>query len=163
MEPDEWQEYSPARRVALKRTALGLSQAQLAEKINTSQPVISAIESGARALTPKMEQRLFAALQERPSQTLKRHHEKVLEILRQAKIENARVFGSVARGEDTVESDIDFLIGPEISIGLLGITSLILQLQDLLGVSVDIVMESSRNRGKLQDALRDAVELESFG
>ena len=46
-----------------------------------------------------------------PSELLHIHREKVLEILaRYPMISNVRLVGSVALGEDTEDSDIDFLV-----------------------------------------------------
>ncbi len=52
-----------------------------------------------------------------------------------------RVFGSVARGEDTDESDIDFLVCLEKGRSLLDQAGLLADLQDLLGRKVDVVTE----------------------
>ncbi|MHB1463175.1 MAG: nucleotidyltransferase family protein [Armatimonadota bacterium] len=54
---------------------------------------------------------------------------------------NMRVFGSVARGEDTDESDIDFLVCLEKGRSLLDQAGLLADLQDLLGRKVDVVTE----------------------
>ena len=52
-----------------------------------------------------------------------------------------RIFGSVARGESTPESDIDLLVKMEEGRSLLDLTALKLDLNDLLGVTVDVVSE----------------------
>jgi hypothetical protein len=54
---------------------------------------------------------------------------------------NPRIFGSVSRGEAGTESDIDFLVKMEEGRSLLDLTALVLDLQDLLGVKVDVVSE----------------------
>lgn len=58
-----------------------------------------------------------------------------------------RVFGSVARGEETENSDIDFLIDydlKKVSSWFLG--GLLMDLQDLFGCKVDIVTEQGLSR-----------------
>jgi uncharacterized protein len=65
---------------------------------------------------------------------------------------NVRIFGSVARGEDRPESDVDFLIdivGPTSSWFPSGLA---MDLEMLLGRSVDVVTERSLHR-----LLRDRV------
>jgi predicted nucleotidyltransferase len=73
---------------------------------------------------------------------------------------NVRVFGSVARGDDDVGSDIDFLVDFEPSRSLVDVAGLILDLQEILGVSVDVV-EASTLRSGDEVILADAIALES--
>jgi len=55
--------------------------------------------------------------------------------------QNPRIFGSVARGEAGLESDIDLLVKMEEGRSLLDLSALVLDLQDFLGVKVDVVSE----------------------
>ena len=48
----------------------------------------------------------------RPSQALQSHREAVRQIVLQHHALNVRVFGSVLRGEDTDDSDLDLLVEP---------------------------------------------------
>ena len=73
---------------------------------------------------------------------------------------NLRVFGSVARGDDGAESDVDFLVDFEASRTLVDVAGLILDLQEILGVSVDVV-EASTLAPDDEDILTDVVDLES--
>jgi predicted nucleotidyltransferase len=73
---------------------------------------------------------------------------------------NVRVFGSVARGEATAESDVDFLIdydrqrmSPWFPVGL------ILDLETLLNRKVDVVSEKSLHDFLKDSILQDAVDL----
>jgi len=54
---------------------------------------------------------------------------------------NLRIFGSVARGESVTGSDIDLLVKMEEGRSLLDLTALTLDLQELLGLKVDVVSE----------------------
>lgn len=77
-------------------------------------------------------------------ETLRR--EKKLEIVRLAEKRggrNVRVFGSVARGDNRENSDVDFLVEFETGRTLLDLIGLKLDLQDLLGASVDVVTPNS--------------------
>jgi predicted nucleotidyltransferase len=55
---------------------------------------------------------------------------------------NARLIGSVARGDFTADSDIDVLVDSGPKLGLLGIAQLEEDLEKLLGVSVDVVVSN---------------------
>lgn len=74
--------------------------------------------------------------------TLREKRSQILDIAAKHGAFNVRVFGSVARGEETLESDIDFLIDYDRS----KITpwfpgGLLMDLQDLLGRKVDVLTE----------------------
>jgi predicted nucleotidyltransferase len=72
---------------------------------------------------------------------------------------NVRVFGSVARGEERSDSDIDFLVEMESHRSLLDQVGLIQDLEDLLGRKVDVATETGlRERVKVR-ILRDAIPL----
>lgn len=72
---------------------------------------------------------------------------------------NVRLFGSVARGEDSPESDIDFLVDMEPGRSLLDIAALKLDLEDLLKRSVDIVTATSIHWLLRRRILREARAL----
>ena len=55
---------------------------------------------------------------------------------------NIRVFGSVARGDSDEKSDVDFLVDMESGRSLLDLGGLLFDLQDLLGIPVDVVTEN---------------------
>ena len=56
---------------------------------------------------------------------------------------NIRIFGSVLRGEERMDSDIDILVELEKGRSLLDISGLSLDLQQLLGRKVDVLTEKS--------------------
>ncbi|MDJ0901726.1 MAG: nucleotidyltransferase domain-containing protein [Xenococcus sp. MO_188.B8] len=73
---------------------------------------------------------------------------------------NIRIFGSVARGEATEDSDIDFLVDynlAKISPWFPG--GLLADLEDLLEYKVDIVTEKSLNPLIRERVLREAISL----
>ena len=72
---------------------------------------------------------------------LKEKRDQVLALVTKHGARNPRVFGSVARGEAGAESDIDLLVDMEEGRSLLDLSALILDLQDLLGIKVDVVTE----------------------
>lgn len=74
-------------------------------------------------------------------QTIRQNKQAILNIARTHGLLNVRIFGSVARGEDTPSSDIDFLVDLETGRSLLDIGGALIQLEQLLGRKVDIVTE----------------------
>jgi len=70
---------------------------------------------------------------------LRTRREQILEIARKHGVSDLRVFGSVARGEGNEQSDVDFLVevGPVHSPWFPA--GLVADLEDLLGVPVDVV------------------------
>ncbi len=54
-------------------------------------------------------------------------------------VSNVRVFGSVARGEEDLDSDIDLLVDLPSDLGLLGLGRLQHELETMLGARVDLV------------------------
>jgi len=72
---------------------------------------------------------------------------------------NVRVFGSVARGEATPESDIDFLVATEPRTSSWFPAGLILDLEEILGRRVEIVTEKGLSPFLRDRVLREAVPL----
>lgn len=72
---------------------------------------------------------------------------------------NVRVFGSVARGEASEASDIDFLVDFPTNYRLWDRIGLKQDLEDLLGRMVDVVLEKRLRELIRDDILRDAVAL----
>lgn len=72
---------------------------------------------------------------------LKENREAVIALAAKHGARHPRIFGSVARGGEGPESDIDLLVKMEEGRSLLDLSALVQDLQDLLGVKVDIVSE----------------------
>src|SRR5256885_1296317 len=72
---------------------------------------------------------------------------------------NVRLFGSVARGDFTEDSDVDFLIDLEEGRSLLGLGGLYTDLRDLLGRRIDVAMADSLRPRMRDRILADAVPL----
>ena len=84
------------------------------------------------------------------------------EILRTAEkygATNVRVFGSVVRGEDGTDSDIDLLIALERGRTLLDLVELEDELTALIGRKVDVVVEGGLSPHIGPNILREAVGL----
>ncbi len=96
-----------------------------------------------------------------PSERLHIHREAILEIMgRYPRLSNLRVVGSVARGEDTEGSDVDFLVDPAPGATLFDLGGLHEDLEELLGIPVDVISSRSRMAEYMKMAIqRDAVRL----
>lgn len=88
----------------------------------------------------------------------------VLETLRQHRdkmaaygVRSMALFGSVARNEATPESDVDILVEFEQPIGLFEFVRLQMELEAILGVSVDLI-----ERDALRQEFRDNAIAESI-
>lgn len=75
----------------------------------------------------------------KPSDALRVHREAIRRVVESHRASNARVFGSVARGDDAEGSDIDILIDPTPETTLFDLGAIRHELQKLLGVPVDVL------------------------
>ena len=64
-----------------------------------------------------------------------------------------RIFGSIARGDATEDSDLDILIRLEPGRSLLDQGGLLMDLRDLLGMKVDVIDEEALT-GRFGDIVR---------
>ena len=94
--------------------------------------------------------------------TLEHLHARRTELLRLAAqhgASNVRVFGSVARGEASAESDIDFLVDFQPGTSLWDVIGLWQDLSELLGCEVSVVTESTLEGRFKHNVLKDAIPL----
>ena len=92
----------------------------------------------------------------RPSQTLAAKRDDVLALAAARGAIRLRVFGSVATGQDREGSDVDLLVELPLGTSLLQIVGLQLDLEDALGVKVDLCTER-----ELHPALRQRILAEA--
>lgn len=139
------------------RTASGLSQEELGRRSGVAQPNIAAYEAGRRRPSAHMLDRLRRACQPRPSESLREHRARVIEILAGHGLSAPLVFGSAARGDDEPDSDVDLIvdIGPDGT--LLDLIDAAEELEALLGSPVDLV--TSRALPADHEIRRTAVPL----
>jgi uncharacterized protein len=74
---------------------------------------------------------------------LRRRREEILGVARRRRAHRVAVFGSVARGEAQPGSDVDLLVDFEPGASLLDHVGLFQDLEELLGVGVDVVTRSA--------------------
>lgn len=91
-------------------------------------------------------------MQVKPSEALNLHREAIRRIVEANNTRNPRVFGSVMRGEDDEDSDLDLLVDPTNKTSLLDLGGIQYELQELLGVRVQVLTP-----GALPDKWRNEV------
>ena len=89
---------------------------------------------------------------------LREQREAIMGLVRAHKGRSVAVFGSVARGDDTAESDIDLLVDFEPTSSLLDLIALEEDLERLLGNSVDVISTGALLERDV-DIRREAVPL----
>lgn len=169
---------SPGTLLRQARRRARLSQADLAHRAGVAQSVISAYETdrrepGLRTLSKLIEatgHRLSVDLGQ-PSQDrlglpntrlgrrLRRHRRAVIEIAARRGAHNLRVFGSVARGEDTDTSDVDLLVDLDDGVGLVSLAGLQRELTELLSADVDVIPAATLKPGIRDEVLAEAITL----
>jgi uncharacterized protein len=86
--------------------------------------------------------------------------EEILKITAKHGAYNVRIFGSVARGEETNDSDIDFLIDFDLEkISPWFPVRLKRELEQLLGKKIDVVTETGLKERVRDRVLKDAIKL----
>ncbi len=90
---------------------------------------------------------------------LQEKREKILHLAAQYGASNVRIFGSVARGEEREDSDIDFLVDMDSDRSLLDRIALIQDLEDLLGRKVDVANVKGLREYFREKILHQAIPL----
>jgi len=154
------------------RLQAGLSQVELSRRAGVTQSVVSAYESGTRQPSLPMLQRLVDAtgseleLRLRPphpsgeiATRLRKNRRRVLRIAGSHGLTNLRVFGSVARGDETTDSDVDLLVDVPEGVGLVTLGRCQAEVEGLLGARVDLVPAGGLKPGVAAAVLAEAVAL----
>jgi len=146
-----------AEQLRVARLAAGLTQVQLATRAGTSQSRLSSYENGAVTPNRSTKVRLLRATRIRPSQIIEEMRDQILEIAKINGLRNVRVFGSIARREDTVKSDIDLLVTPGPKSSLFDIAAFLGGVRGATGFDVDVI--SDRSLSKDSELSRMAMAL----
>lgn len=137
MEPTE-------RSATIRRARLagGLTQKQLAGRAGIAQPNLAAYESGRRPVSEEVVEKLVHATRPRPSVALRKHADEVRRIALRHGAIRIRVFGSVARGDDRFNSDVDLLVQLRPETSLFDLVEMTAELEALLGYPIDLISEA---------------------
>ena len=169
----------PATAGALLRQArkrAGLSQMDLAARAGVTQSVISAYESGQRQPSlPALARLLGAAgfeltLGLRPpgrlrrlsgpvGRRVRRHRNDLVAAAAANGFSNLRVFGSVARGEDRPDSDVDLLADFPSGLSLFGLSRVEAELEAILGTRVNLIPAADLKPGVRERVESDLIPL----
>jgi hypothetical protein len=161
------------------RLRAGLSQTDLARRAHVAQSVISAYESGHREpglatlarLVAATGQRLTVGVEpaegemvrgipdSRLGRRLRRHRAALIAAADRHGAGNLRVFGSVARGEDGPDSDVDLMVDLAPGTGLFGLSALERELEEILRAEVDLSPADSLKPRVRARAEKDAIAL----
>lgn len=164
-----------AELIRRARGEAGLSQREVARRAGTSQAAVARYESGRSSPAVTTLQRLLHAcgrslvltteavpvsdLSGRLGRRLRERRAEVSAVARRHGARNVRVFGSVARGEERPESDIDLLVDLDADRTLLDLAALTSDLRSLLGVDVDVATLDLLKPRVREQAVRDNVPL----
>lgn len=170
-------EVSAASLLRQARKRAGLSQAELAARAGVTQSVISAYESGHRQPAIPALARLIEAtgfeltlgLRRQPGRLgrlsgpvgrrVRRYRRDLVAAAAAHGVQNLRVFGSVARGEDRPDSDVDLLADFPPGLSLFGLGRVEADLEDILGTQVDLIPAADLKPGVRERVEADLIPL----
>ena len=135
------------------RHRAGLSQRELAARTGIAQPNISAYESGRLSPSGTTLARIDAATRSRPSELVATMRREIAAVAERHKASHVRVFGSAAIGADTTSSDLDLLVHFSDDASLYDQVGLTHDLEELLGVRVDVISDGAAGIDRLQDVV----------
>lgn len=92
----------------------------------------------------------------RPSVALNANREAIRRIVAARHGRNPRVFGSVLTGEDTLYSDLDILVDRVPGTSAFTFCGIVSELEELLGVKVDLLTPSDLSKKFRQEVLDEA-------
>jgi uncharacterized protein len=93
------------------------------------------------------------------SETIRRNRDAILEIAARYGARDVRIFGSVARGDVTDDSDLDLVVRFEPGRSLFDHGGLIVDLEELLGVKVDVISERGMRERFRDRVMKEAIPL----
>jgi predicted nucleotidyltransferase/DNA-binding XRE family transcriptional regulator len=163
---------SAAALIRGARIRAALTQTELARFAGVAQSVVSAYESGRREPSLDMVRRLVEAsgfdldmvlTPARPRSPLRNsvdaHRVQLRRVLLGMGAKNIRLFGSVARGEDRPDSDVDLLIDVGPNVGLFALGRMRTEAERILGSKVDIVLAQGLKSDLSDQVLAEAIPL----
>lgn len=91
------------------------------------------------------------------SLALQSHREAIRRVVENHHTRNPRVFGSVLHGEDQDESDLDLLVDPLPGVTLFDLGAIQIELEEMLGVPVDVLTPGDLPLKFREIVLREAI------
>ena len=139
--------------VRAARQDASLTQAELAGMTGMSQSTLAQIESGRRAVSAELLERILRAADYRPSVPLARYAPAISSYAQERGLGSLRVFGSVARGTDGFESDIDLIGTPTRDLSLFELADIASFTSELTGFPTEVHVDTH-----VPEALRAAID-----
>lgn len=93
----------------------------------------------------------------KPSLALQSHREAIRRVAESHHTRNPRVFGSVLHGNDQDKSDLDLLVDPLPGATLFDLGAIQIELEEVLGVPVDVLTPGDLPLKFREQVLREAV------
>ncbi|WP_431320048.1 nucleotidyltransferase family protein [Rhizobium sp. YTU87027] len=93
----------------------------------------------------------------KPSEVLQKNRQAIREATKRFSAANPRVFGSVTRGEDRPDSDLDILVDTLPCTTLFDLGGLLEELKETLGIKVDLVTPEGLPDRKRERVLSEAT------
>lgn len=159
------------------RQRAGMSQVELAARAGVTQSVISAYESGHRqpslpmlaALVEAADHDLVTKVRRQPrhlsklsgpvGRRVRRRRRDLIAAAAAHGVSGLRVFGSVSRGQDRPDSDLDLLADLPAGMSLFGLARLQADLESIIGTRVDLVSAADLKPDVRSRVDRDLVAL----
>lgn len=94
-----------------------------------------------------------------PSELLTKNRQGILQIVAAHRATKPRIFGSVLHGEDTEKSDLDLLVDPLPGATLFDLGGIQIDLEELLGIPVDVLTPGDLPTKFRQQVLQEARPL----
>lgn len=136
-----FQSENPGALIREARVDLGITQTDLAQRAGLSESSLAQMESGKRNVSSDMLERVLKAADYRPSLALELTCERVRVEADRLGLKNLRVFGSVARGDDGFDSDIDFLVAPDEGVTLFELALFGDRVRQITGFPADVIVD----------------------
>lgn len=132
---------NPGALIREARVDLGVTQTELAQRAGLSQSSLAQMELGKRNVSSDMLERVLKAADYRPSLALELTCERVRVEADCLGLKNLRVFGSVARGDDGFDSDIDLLVTPDEGVTLFELALYGDRVRQITGFPADVIVD----------------------
>lgn len=95
----------------------------------------------------------------RPAEALQKYQHRIKQTVLARKAHNPRVFGSVLAGDDSLGSDLDLLVDPLPGATLFDLGGLQVDLEEILGVPVDVLTPDDLPETLRKKVLQEAREI----
>ena len=95
----------------------------------------------------------------KPSDAIRLHRKDIYHVVELHRAKNPRVFGSTLQGKDNEKSDLDLLIDPLPGATLFDLGAIQMELEEVLGISVDILTPGDLPLKFRHKVLKEATQI----